>query len=345
LPVFSRLGLYDRAALDKRAFHEGPKRQFFEYWAHEASLLPLRFQPLLRWRMARARKNERFWAGRHASVRDERAYLRAILKEVERRGPIAASELEDPGERSGPWWGWHKGKGALEYLFRVGEISSAFRRGGFERVYDVTERVIPSSILSWPTPSERDAIRELAFAGAAAFGVATELDIRDYFRLPVAEARRAVGELVEEERLLPVAVDGWGKPAYVAKGAIVPRRSTATALLSPFDPLVWFRPRTERVFGFHYRIEIYTPQAKRRFGYYVLPFLCNGRLAARVDLKAERAAGMLAVRGVFAEEGVDRSAVSAALVGELRRVATWLGLGNIDVADKGDLAPTLRKLI
>ena len=173
-----------------------------------------------------------------------------------------------------------KGKGALEYLFRTGEVTAAGRRGGFERVYDLTERVIPAEIMALPTPAEADAIRELAAAGARAFGIATEIDIRDYFRLPVAEARRAIGELVEEGRLVPVSVDGWDKPAYLAAGAAAaaaasPRRRS----LSPFDPLVWFRPRTERLFDFHYRIEIYTPQAKRRFGYYVLPFLHNGRLA------------------------------------------------------------------
>lgn len=341
LPVFSRIGAYDRAALDRRAFREGRARRYFEYWAHEASLLPLELHPLMRWRMDRARRFVGFNQGYVTRIRGDRAYLRKVLREVAERGPMAASDLDDPGERSGPWWGWHRGKEAVEYLFRTGELTAAGRRGGFERVYDIAERVIPAEILAAPTPSEPDAIRELAAASAAAFGVATEMDIRDYFRLPVQEARRAVAELVEEGRLVPVAVDGWDRPAYLAAGATVPARLAATALLSPFDPLVWFRPRTERLFDFHYRIEIYTPQAKRRFGYYVLPFLHNGRLAARVDLKAERAAGTLEVRGAHIEAKADRGAVAPALAAELARLAGWLGLADVRVLPSGDLARPL----
>ncbi|MEJ0012380.1 MAG: crosslink repair DNA glycosylase YcaQ family protein [Bauldia sp.] len=343
LPVFSRLGDYDRAALDKRGFASGKERTLFEYWAHEASLLPLRLQPLLRWRMDRARRLVDHTPARAKAHRELRAYYRAILKEVAARGPIAASELQDPGERSGPWWGWHKGKGALERLFHTGEVTSAGRRGGFERVYDLPERVIPADILAVPTPSERDAIRELALMGARAFGVATEADIRDYFRLPIPEARKALAELAEEGALIPAAVEAWDKPAYLAADAETPARVTASALLSPFDPLVWFRPRTERVFDFHYRIEIYTPQAKRRFGYYVLPFLHRGRLRARVDLKAERDSGTLAVRGAHAEAGADRDAIAPDLAAELRRMAAWLGLAEIRVSPNGDLAAALAK--
>jgi hypothetical protein len=345
LPVFSRIGDYDRGALDRRGFSHGARRRFFEYWAHEASLLPLHLHPLVRWRMDRARRLVGF-NPRHAElVRERRAYFDAVLDEVRRKGPIAASDLDDPGERSGKWWGWHKGKEALEYLFRAGDITSAGRRGGFERVYDLTERVIPPEIMALPTPDEPDAIRELAAAGARAFGVATEADIRDYFRLPVAEGRRAVAELVEEGRLLPCTVDGWDKPAFLSDGATAPRRIAPTALLSPFDPLVWFRPRTERLFDFHYRIEIYTPQPKRRFGYYVLPFLHNGRLAARVDLKAERGEGALEVRGAFAEKGALRDGLVRALAGELAHLARWLDLGTMRVARRGDLAKSLAKLI
>ncbi|HVY20515.1 MAG TPA: crosslink repair DNA glycosylase YcaQ family protein [Bauldia sp.] len=345
LPVFSRAGDYDRTALDRHGFALGKsgQRTLFEYWAHEASLLPLELHPLLRWRMDRARRLIGHTAARAKAHREMRAYYRAILKEVERRGPLAASELEDPGERSGPWWGWHRGKGALERLFHTGEVTAAGRRGGFERVYDIPERVIPPAILSLPTPSERDAIRELAARGARAFGVATETDIRDYFRLPIPEARRAIAELTEEGTLIPAAVQGWDKPAYLAAGSETPARVTASALLSPFDPLVWFRPRTERVFDFHYRIEIYTPQAKRRFGYYVLPFLHRGRLKARIDLKAEREASTLAVRGAHAEQGADRDGLAPDLAAELRRMAGWLGLRNMRVDRNGDLAEVLAK--
>jgi uncharacterized protein YcaQ len=293
--------------------------------------------------MERARRLVGHTPARAKQHRELRTYYRAILKEVAARGPIAASELEDPGERSGPWWGWHKGKGALERLFHTGEVTSAGRRGGFERVYDIPERVIPADILALPTPAEPDAIRELALMGARAFGIATEADIRDYFRLPIPEARNALAELVEEGALVPAAVEGWDKPAYLAAGAETPSRVTASALLSPFDPLVWFRPRTERLFDFHYRIEIYTPQAKRRFGYYVLPFLHRGRLKARIDLKAEREAGVLAVRGAHAEEGADRGAIAPDLAVELRRMASWLGLGEVRVSPGGDLAAMLAK--
>jgi uncharacterized protein YcaQ len=251
LPIFARIGDYDRAAIDRRGFALGTPHAMFEYWAHEASLLPLRFQPLLRWRMERARRLQGHTEERAKHHREMRAYYRAILKEVERRGPIAASELEDPGERSGPWWGWHRGKGALERLFHTGQITSAGRRGGFERVYDVPGRVIPADVLALPTPSERDAIRALAAFGAGALGIATEADIRDYFRLPIPECRAAIAELVEEGTLVPATVDGWDKPAYLAAGAATPARLTATALLSPFDPLVCFRPRTERIFDVH----------------------------------------------------------------------------------------------
>jgi uncharacterized protein YcaQ len=343
LPVFSRLGDYDRTALDRRGFSAGKDRRLFEYWAHEASLLPFDLHPLLRWRMERARRFIGHTPARAAEHRKLASYYRAILKEVERRGPIAASELEDPGERSGPWWGWHKGKGALERLFQTGEVTAASRRASFERVYDLTERVIPSEILSLPTPSEPDAIRASALAGAHSFGVATEADIRDYFRLPVGEARVAIAELVEEGALIPVSVDGWDKPAYLAAGAAAPRRISATALLSPFDPLVWFRPRTERLFGFHYRIEIYTPQAKRKYGYYVLPFLHEGRLKARVDLKAERAASVLAVRSAHVEPGADRDGLVPALAAELGRMARWLDLTTVRVSEHGGLAKELAR--
>ena len=345
LPVFSRIGDYDRAALDRRGFHHGAKRKFFEYWAHEASLLPLALHPLMRWRMDRARRLVGMTPARAAAIREQRSYARAVLKEVAARGPIAASDLADPGARSGAWWGWHPGKSALERLFHTGDVTSAGRRGSFERVYDLTERVIPREVLAMPTPDQPDAIRALALAGARAFGVATEMDIRDYYRLPVAEARQAIGELVEAGSLAPVSVDGWDRPAFLADGATVPRRLAATALLSPFDPLVWFRPRTERVFGFHYRIEIYTPQAKRKFGYYVLPFLHNGRLSARLDLKAERSEGLLDVRAAYSEKGGDRHNLAADLATELRALAGWLDLDGIRVAPRGDLAPALMKLV
>jgi uncharacterized protein YcaQ len=338
LPVFSRLGDYDRAAIDRHGFGRGTTRRLFEYWAHEASLLPVRFQPLLRWRMERYR-HRKAW-----QLKGGRRYLDKVLAEIAAGGALAASELEDPGQRSGPWWGWHKGKAALEHLLKTGEVTAAGRRN-FERLYDLTERVLPPEIVAAPTPAEHDAIRALALEGARALGIGTEVDIRDYFRLPVAEARRAVAELVAEGALLPVSVDGWEKGAYLHHEAARPARATPTALLSPFDPLVWFRPRTERLFGFHYRLELYTPPAKRKFGYYVLPFLHAGRLSARLDLKTHRAAGVLEVRAAHAETGVDIGEVAAAAAGELLRLADWLDLADVRVVQRGDMAAMLAKAV
>jgi uncharacterized protein YcaQ len=336
LPAFSRIGEYDRADLDARGF-AATRRQFFEYWAHEASLLPLRLHPLMRWRMARAERLVGIYGGLAEFARSEHNYVAAVLDEITRRGPTAASDLDDPGERRGSWWGWHKGKSALEYLFWCGRVTSASRRG-FERIYDLTERVLPSAILSLPTPTEDEAIRSLVAIASRALGVATETDIRDYFRLPVVETRRAIAELVEEGVLELMSVATWRQQALLAVDAARPARVDATALLSPFDPLVWNRSRTERIFGFHYRIELYTPPAKRRYGYYVLPFLENGRLTARLDLKAERAANALNVVAAYAEPGVARERTAALLAEELRHLADWLGLGTIRIAPRGNLA-------
>ncbi len=339
LPVFSRIGGYSRATLEKRAF-DPHKRDLFEYWAHEASLLPLRLHPLMRWRMARA---ERRVAPGHFA-HEQKKYIEAVRAEVAERGPLTVDALADPGKRGGPWWGWNKGKSALEYLFRTGEITAAGRRG-FERVYDLTERALPAEILALQTPAEPDAIRELARLSAGALGIATEVDIRDYFRLPVAEARQAIRELVEAGDLVPAHVEKWSQPAFLAAGAARPAKNAATALVSPFDPIVWHRPRTERLFGFHYRIELYTPAHKRRFGYYVLPFLHRGRLVGRVDLKSDRAAGTLRVHGAFAEKGIDPGAVAVGLAEELRRMAGWLDLKDIAVARRGELAADVARLV
>jgi uncharacterized protein YcaQ len=343
LPVFSRIGDYDRGALDRRAFgDEG--REFFEYWAHEASLLPFQFYPLMRWRMARAARHIGTSNGFATFGRDQRDYLRAVESEIRVRGPLVARDLADPGKRSGSWWGWNKGKSALEYLFRTGVVTAAGRRG-FERAYDLTERALPAPVVAMAAPAEADAIRDLAAFAARAFGVATETDIRDYFRLPVADARRAIGELVEAGTIIPAEVARWRQPAFLASGAAQPSRIAPTALVSPFDPLVWFRPRTERLFDFHYRIELYTPAAKRQFGYYVLPFLHRGRLTARLDLRSDRATGVLGVHGIFAEQGARSDALAAAIAGELRHLARWLDLSEIRIARRGDLAAEVERLV
>jgi uncharacterized protein YcaQ len=337
LPLFSRLGPYDTALLD-RAAHRAPRR-LFEYWGHEASLLPVELQPLLRWRMARAA--EEAWGGMRR-VRSERPELVAeVLEEVRARGPVAASavlEHERP-KRTGPWWDWSDVKRAFEWLFWSGQITSA-RRRGFERLYDLPERVLPPAVLATPTPSEPDAQRALVRLAARSLGVAAERDLRDYFRLPVAAAKARVAELVEAGELWPVAVEGWPAPAYLDPAARMPRRVEAQALVGPFDSLLWERTRGERLFGFRYRIEIYVPAPKRVHGYYVLPFLLGDRLVARVDLKADRAVGALRVQAAHAEPDAPPD-TAAALHEELAAMAEWLGLERVVVVPRGDLAPAL----
>ncbi len=343
LPAYSRLGPYDRDALDRRAF--GLKRKaLFEYWAHEASLLPMALHPLFRWRMARAQRHDGIYGGLARFAREKRGYVQEVLEEVRAGGPLVARELSRPGVRKGPWWGWTDGKAALEYLFWTGEVTTSSRRG-FERIYDLTERVIPSEVLNVPTPAEADAVRELVRIAARALGVATETDLRDYFRLPVAATRHALSELVEAGDLVPADVKGWRQKAYLDPNARCPGQVSGTALLSPFDPLVWARARAERLFSFEYRIEIYTPAAKRQYGYYVLPLLHRGKLVGRVDLKADRAEGRLRVPAAHIEPRCDPGATAETLAGELVMLAEWLGLDDVTLGRRGNLAPALRQAL
>jgi uncharacterized protein YcaQ len=342
LPGFSRLGNYDIADLDRLAY-SGRKRQLFEYWGHEASYLPVETHPLMRWRMERAKRGEGIY-GRLAKFASERpAVVDAVRRQFAGHGPLAAGELGEGKANSGGWWGWSDAKHAAEYLFWAGEISTATRRRSFERVYDLTERVLPPGILALPTPPEREAHKALLAIAANALGVATAQCLRDYFRLKPADALPAIAELVEEGSLLPARVAGWNRPAYIAAGAHRPRSIKAHALLAPFDPLIWQRERTEALFGTRVRLEIYTVAHKRVHGYYVLPFLMGEKIAARVDLKADRAAGRLLVLAAHAEPGSDPQAVAQALHGELQLMAQWLGLDAIDVARRGDLAPLLAR--
>jgi uncharacterized protein YcaQ len=340
LPAFSRLGPYPRAQLDELAAR---RHEVFEYWAHEASFLPVRLQPYLRWRMAEAEQHA--W-GRMVRIQQERpGYVQELLDRVREGGPLKASDLAEKRDRPGTMWNWHAGKVALEWLFFTGVLTARERTAGFERVYDLTERVLPSAVLDTPTPERSDAIRELVRSAARALGVATETDLRDYFRLGVDDARTSIAELAEAGELLPVEVAGWGRPAWLDPEARRPRWIRARALLSPFDSLVWERPRVERIFGFRYRLEIYTPAAKRVHGYYVLPFLLGDQLVARVDLKADRKAGVLRVQAAHSEEGAERALVSAALAEELRLLADWLELDDVAVTGAGDLAPDLTRIL
>lgn len=336
LPLFSRLGRYDSAHLDGMAWGSSSRRGLFEFWAHEASLLPLALHPLLRWRMARALEGTS--KGTLQQFRREKAtYIEDVRRQVEARGPLAASELADGGAKRGPWWGWNDGKLALEWLFFAGIVTTATRRGAFERVYDLTERVLPAEVQALPTPSTEEAQRQLLRLSARALGIATEFDLRDYFRLPVADTKARLAELVEAGDLLPVEVEGWGRPAYLDPAARQPRRIEARALLAPFDPLIWERDRAERIFNFFYRIEIYTPVAKRKHGYYVLPFLLGDRLVGRVDLKADRPNSKLLVPAAHLEPGLEARDVAVPMLEELRLMADWLGLEGLALPRAGDL--------
>jgi uncharacterized protein YcaQ len=338
LPAFSRLGAYPRALLEEIAWAK--TRPLFEYWAHEASLLPLSSQPLFRWRMADAHDGVGAWKGIARFLRERRDFVDRALAEIAERGPMSASELEIGHKGQGGWWGWSEAKRALECLFWTGELTTATRRGTFERVYGLPQKVLPRAILATPTPDRADAQRQMLMIAARAMGVGTERDLRDYFRLRVAETRARLAELVEAGDLLPVDVKGWREPAYLDPAARRPRRVEAQALLSPFDNLIWFRERTERMFGVRVRLEIYTPAAKRTHGYYVLPFLEGDALTARVDLKADRKAGVLIVQASHAEPWAS-DATPVRLAAELKLMAGWLGLASVRVERRGDLAAAL----
>lgn len=330
LPLFSRLGNYPQNFLDQAAWSQGRQRALFEYWGHEASLLPMALYPLLRWRMRRAAQGEGIYQQMARFGREQQPVIALVLQSVREQGALGAGSLSTRQERAGPWWDWSAEKHALEWLFAAGEVTVAGRRG-FERLYDLPERVLPASIMDHPEVAEAEAQRGLLLHAATALGVGTEKDLRDYFRQDPLPSRIALAELVEMGALQVVGVEGWRQPAFCLAQFSVPRKVTASALLSPFDSLIWERARTERLFDFRYRLEIYTPQHKRVYGYYVLPFLHNERIAARVDLRAERAAGRLAVHAVHEEEtGLDEEGMQA-LASQLRELAQWLGLAEVQV--------------
>ncbi|MGH3837452.1 MAG: winged helix-turn-helix domain-containing protein [Pseudonocardiaceae bacterium] len=343
LPVFSRLGPYPKELLDGAAWAHTVRRPrlLVEYWAHEASLVPVPDWPLLH----SGAKKPGWWQGYERLAAQAPELVSAVLEAVRERGPVGAGTLErelGDGARRGPgsWWNRTDTKRICEWLFGIGELTTGTRRG-FERLYDLPERVLPPEVLGHQVGAEEGA-RELISRAGAALGVATEADLRDYYRLRPERSRQAVAELVEAGELEPVVVRGWRAPAYRHRDARTPGRITGTALLCPFDPLIWDRARTERLFGFRYRIEIYVPAHRRSHGYYVFPFMLDGELVARVDLKADRAAGVLRVPGAFTEPGiVDTSQVAAELAGALREMAQWLELDGIAMGTRGDLVAAL----
>ncbi|MGA9492034.1 MAG: crosslink repair DNA glycosylase YcaQ family protein [Mycobacterium sp.] len=345
-PVFSRLGPYDREVLDRAAWAHSARspRLLVEYWAHEAALMAVDDWPLLRWRMREYRHGR--W-GKHI-VKANPQLADDIVAAVAELGPSTAGQIENhlaetPLRAKGAWWNRSDTKWVAEALFAAGTLTTS-TRVGFARHYDLTEKVLPAEVLAREV-AEDDAVRELMFRAATALGVATEADIRDYFRLAAGQAKPAIAKLVADGELEPVTVEGWSVPAYLLAGQTIPRHNRGTALLCPFDPLIFYRPRVERLFDFHYRIEIYTPASKRQYGYYVWPFLLDGELVGRVDLKADRSTDALHVVGAFVEPARSPSQVAEALAAELETMAGWLGLGRVTVGKRGDLARALRQAV
>jgi uncharacterized protein YcaQ len=336
MPLFSRMGPYDTELL-RRAAERRPRR-IVEYWAHVQAFMPVELWPVMRHRMETYRERRGKW---WREVDDD--LLKQVHDEVQARGASTARDLDDGTPRRKDHWGWNwsEARKALDYLYMCGDLAIAGRNSQFEVLYDVPERVLPAAVLATPTPSIEDATRELVRRAAASHGVATAKCLRDYYRMHNDHVKPAIESLVESGELEPVTIEGWKRPAYLHREARLPRRIDARAVLSPFDPVVWERERTERLFEFHYRIEIYTPPEKRVHGYYVLPFLLGDRIVARVDLKADRPSGTLLVQAAYAEPGAPEETADE-LAEELRVLATWLGLSDVRVGDRGDLAPLLR---
>ncbi|MFC6287540.1 winged helix-turn-helix domain-containing protein [Nocardioides sp. GCM10027113] len=337
MPLYSRMGPYDTDLL--RRASQQPPRRLVEYWAHVQALMPVDLWPVMQHRMASYRSQRGKWG-----MTAEPGLEAEVMAEVKDRGAATARDLDDGLPRTKEHWGWNwsETRKVLDFLYMVGDLAIAGRNSQFEVLYDLPERVLPSSVLAATVPSPAEADLELVRRAAASHGVATAHCLRDYYRMPrLADAQAAVDTLVEAGELLPVQVEGWHRPAYLHRDARLPRRVPARALLSPFDPVVWERERTERLFGFRYRIEIYTPAAKRVHGYYVLPFLLGDRIVARVDLKADRATGRLLVKAAYAEPGAPPETADE-LGAELRRLAQWLRLDELVVEPRGDLTPLLR---
>ncbi len=336
LPLFARLGPHPRSLIHDATRHG----DLFEFWVHEACHVPIELHPFQRWAMT----DHPRWTSLRRWAAERRSLVDNVLDRVRSEGPIVASDLAMRDRPKGTWWDWDDGKRALEHLFRTGEVAARRRPNDFARLYDLAERMIPADVLALPGPPAHEAKKELLVRAAKHHGVGTAADLTDYHRL--AHTRTLLAELVEEGRLVPASVEGWSQAAFTHPDATIPRRVSARALLSPFDPVVWNRDRIERLFGFHYRIEIYVPAAKRRYGYYVLPFLLGDELVARVDLKADRASATLLVQSAFGETGIDEQYVAGELAAELTSMAQWLGLdAGISVAGRGDLAPALARAI
>jgi len=341
LPMFSRLGSHDRTLIPNAT----KQRKIFEYWGHEAAHLPVEIYPLFRWKMEDARTGRSSHWGLSSFYKENKKFVERIFNHVATSGSVTAKELSTRTGKKGTWWDWDEAKTALEYLFLTGQVMSSGRGSNFARIYDIPNRVLPQTIIDAPTPNEHTARKELLVRSACALGVATMSDLADYFRQKPVAVRPLIRELIDEGTLRQVLVESWNEPAFMHRSAKLPKALHATTLLSPFDSLVWCRPRNERLFNFHYRIEIYTPKEKRKFGYYVLPLMVNGEMVGRVDLKADRASSTLLVHGAYCEPGAAINKVAAALAGELREMALWLSLEHIKVGRRGNAAQSLSRLL
>ncbi|HEX6012965.1 MAG TPA: crosslink repair DNA glycosylase YcaQ family protein [Geminicoccaceae bacterium] len=341
MPLYSRMGAYDLGLLERAQGTPRQPRRMVEYWAHVQAFMPVELWPVMRHRMDHYRANRGKW-----TVVEENPELEAsLVAEVRERGASTARDLDDGLPRRKEHWGWNwsNTRRVLDFLYLAGDLAIAGRNSQFEVLYDLPERVLPAEILARPTPSLADANVELVRRAAVSHGVATAQCLRDYYRMHTRHVQPAIARLVEEGELVPVAIDGWKRPAYLHRDARLPRRVNARALLSPFDPVVWERERAERLFDFRYRIEIYVPAPQRVHGYYVLPFLLGDRIVARVDLKADRAGGRLVVKAAYAERNAPPETAEE-LLEELEELTGWLGLDGVTVEPRGDLAPALSSL-
>ena len=339
LPFFSRLGNYDMSLYEEIAYKED---QWFELWAHEASIAPVKNEPFFRFIKERAKRGDT-WKGLYKVAKEEPEYVKTVLKEVEQRGPLEAKHLNDPRYINQSGWGSRSvGQLALNWLYRIGEVG--IRRGrNFEKKYDLITNIVPSEVLSRPSPTEEESLKELYLWAASAMGVASARDIQDYFRTRSAKTPTLLAELVEEGLLRKVAVEGWGLESFAPSDFGTVKQISPTCVLSPFDPITWNRERLRRIFNFDYKLEIYKPKSKREFGYYVMPFMHNGQIVARVDLANRRQTGVLEILGAFCEPSFDREAISKPLWEEISLLATFVGCSTIEIKRRGNLYQPLNK--
>jgi len=337
LPFFSRLGNYKMSLYEEIAYKQD---KWFELWAHEASIAPVKSEPFFRFLKDRAKRGDT-WKGLYKVATEEPAYVKAVLEEVKQRGPLEAKHLHDPRYLKQSGWGSRSvGQLALNWLYRIGEVG--IRRGNnFEKKYDLISNIVPSEILSLPSPTEEESLKKLYLWATSAMGVASARDIQDYFRTRSSNTSTLLQELVEEGLLMKVAVEGWGLESFATSGFDIPKKISPTCVLSPFDPITWNRERLRRIFDFDYKLEIYKPKSKREFGYYVMPFMHNGQIVARVDLANRRQTGVLEVLGAFCEPSYDRGTISKPLWEEISLLATFVGCSAIKIKRRGNLSQPL----